>query len=113
MFYRYLNVQLGRVTCSENGILMSLINSKTNGIILLLSYHPTNIDCRATVDPPAKRHWNGVSLVGHWWSGFRSMTGQRFKFLYVALSYLLKNNWAPSHKLCILGFGHVMAKTSN
>ena len=26
-----------------------------------------SIQKRATIGPPVKRHWNGVSLVGRWW----------------------------------------------
>ena len=28
---------------------------------------PASIQCWATIDPPGKRHWNGVSLAGRWW----------------------------------------------
>ena len=35
--------------------------------IFFSSSDPVNIRKRATIDPLAKRHSNGVSLAGRWW----------------------------------------------
>ena len=36
------------------------------GRILFLRDIPASTQCRATIGPPAKRHFNGASLEGHW-----------------------------------------------
>ena len=35
-------------------------------VFLFLRDIPASTQCRATIGPPAKRHFNGASLEGHW-----------------------------------------------
>ena len=48
--------------------------------ILLVHYLVSN-QCRVNIGPPAKRHLNGVSLVGRWWPVYRCLLGSFSIFL--------------------------------
>ena len=52
---------------------LNLFSSQACELLLAYRNDTAKIQCRATHDPPAKRHSNGVSLAGRWWPAFRCL----------------------------------------